>query len=424
MPVRSLCARADEAGELGQERRPFMFRSSSIERLAFQSRLMKPDAVCSSSPGALPASATPLSWRQRVVQPSVVRRLVLAQMVLLLQLWGAMLLWAGSAGTPPQPSSGTWPDSVLVIVPIVVSGMLLVVPAWLAMRVALRPWRQLNGEIAARGPNDLAPISFEPRQQELRPVVQTVNALLGRVRESVQRERSFIADAAHELRTPLAALRVNVDALKDRLTDARSSEQLAAMVQSCDRAARLVGQLLQLMRTDAVDSAAAPQAVALDRLVEECLATLSALARPRGIELQLDAAGPVEVWGDPESLASMIDNLVENAIKFSPPHGTVIVGIEAQDGHAVLSVADQGPGIAPDLRLRVFDRFYRGPGQTQTGSGLGLAIVKAAVERHHGTVSLATGTAGQGLRVVMALPLAVDGSTSAGNLQPSQPSTP
>jgi signal transduction histidine kinase len=404
-----------------------MFRSSTIERSAFQLRLMKPDAVCSSSHGVLPASATPLSWWQRVVQPSVLRRLVLAQMVLLLQLWGALLLWRGSAATPLQPSSGTWLDSGLVIVPmvpIVVSGMLLVIPAWLAMRVALRPWRQLNGEIAARGPHDLAPISFEPRQQELRPVVQSVNALLGRVRQSVQRERSFIADAAHELRTPLAALRVNVDALQDRLTDARSAEQLAAMVQSCDRAARLVGQLLQLMRTDAVDSAAAPQALALDRLVEERLATLSALARPRGIELQLDAAGPVEVWGDPESLASMIDNLVENAIKYSPPHGTVIVGIASRDGHAVLSVADQGPGIAPDLRLRVFDRFYRGPGQTQAGSGLGLAIVKAAVERHHGTVSLATGTAGQGLRVVLALPLAVSDRTSDYLSQRSQPSTP
>lgn len=372
----------------------------------------------------LPVSATPLSWWQRVVQPSVVRRLVLAQMVLLLQLWGAVLLWRSSAGSPAQPSSGTWLDSGLIVVPIVISGMLLVIPAWLAMRVALRPWRQLNDEIAARGPNALTPISFEPRQQELRPVVHAVNALLGRVRDSVQRERSFIADAAHELRTPLAALRVNVDALQDRLTDVRSGEQLVAMVQSCDRAARLVGQLLQLMRTDAVDGAAAPQAVALDRLVEECLATLSALARPRGIELQFDATGPVEVWGDPQSLASMIDNLVENAIKFSPRHGTVTVGIESHDGHAVLSIADQGQGIAPDLRLRVFDRFYRGPGQTQAGSGLGLAIVKAAVERHHGNVSLTTGMAGQGLQVVVALPLAIDGSTSAGKSRPSHPSPP
>ncbi|HSW09250.1 sensor histidine kinase, partial [Aquabacterium sp.] len=259
------------------------------------------------------------------------------------------------------------------------------------------------------------------RQQELRPMVQSVNALLARVRDSVQRERSFIADAAHELRTPLAALRIHVDALQDRLTDARSGEQLDAMVQSCERAARLVGQLLQLTRAEAVDGAAVSQPVALNPLVEECLATLSALARPRGIALQLDAAGPVTVWGDPESLASMIDSLVENAIKYSPPDGSVLVGIASQDGQAVLSVTDQGPGIPPDVRSRVFDRFYRGAGQTQTGSGLGLAIVKAAVQRHHGTVSLASGAAGQGLRVVVALPLAVDGSTSAGLPHPTRP---
>jgi len=358
------------------------------------------------------------SWWQRLVRPSVLRRLVLAQMVLLVQLWGAVLLWAGSANGRPESSTGVLQGS-LVIVPIVISAMLLVVPAWLAMRVALRPWRRVSEEIAARGPIDLMPLAFEPEQQELRPLVHSVNALLMRVRDGVQRERQFIADAAHELRTPLSAMRVNVEALQDRLTDPRSSELLNGIVQSGDRAARLVGQLLQLMRTDAVDAATASQPVSLDRLVQERLATSCALARPRGIELQLDAPEPVDVCGDIESLTSMIDNLVENAIKYSPSPGTVLVSVERRGKHAVMAVADQGPGIAPALRPRVFDRFYRGAGQTQPGSGLGLAIVKAAVERHHGTVSLATGAEGQGLRVVVELPL-VD-KDRADDTDPSRP---
>ena len=192
------------------------------------------------------------------------RRLVLAQMVLLLQLWGAMLLWMGSAISAPGHSRGML-DGGLVIVPIVISAMLLVIPAWLAARVVLRPWRRLNDEIAERGPNDLAPLSFGPRQQELRPLVHSVNALLERVREGAQRERRFIADAAHELRTPLSAMRVNVEALQRRVTDPGSSELLDGMVQSGDRAARLVAQLLRLMRTDAVEDTSAWRPVRLDR---------------------------------------------------------------------------------------------------------------------------------------------------------------
>ena len=207
-----------------------------------------------------------MPWWQRLLQPSVMRRLLVAQVVLLLQLWGALLLWMSSAGSQAGSSAGIF-RSGLVVVPIVISVMLLVIPAWLAIHVALRPWRRVHEEIAARGPGHLAPLTFEPRQQELRPLVHSVNELLGRVREGVQRERQFIADAAHELRTPLAAMRVNVEALQNRVMDERSSELLQGMVQSGSRAARLVAQLLQLMRTDAVDAAAcAFRPIALDQL--------------------------------------------------------------------------------------------------------------------------------------------------------------
>lgn len=350
------------------------------------------------------------------------RRLIVAQMVLLLQLWGAMLLWMQPVASEPGHSRHML-DGGLVIVPIVISAMLLLIPAWLAARVVLQPWRKLSEEIAARGPSDLAPLSFGPRQQELRPLVHSVNALLERVREGAQRERRFIADAAHELRTPLSAMRVNVEALQRRVMDPGASELLDGMVQSGDRAARLVGQLLQLMRTDAVEDTRAWRPVRLDNLVAECLATLSSLPRPRNIELRLDATHPVMVTGDMESLASMIDNVVENAIKYSPSNGTVLVCVKSKEEQAVLTVIDEGPGIAPALHSRVFDRFYRSPGQTQSGSGLGLAIVKAAAEQHRGTVSLATGASGRGLRVTVALPLMFDDTLAGPASHSTSPSS-
>jgi len=239
--------------------------------------------------------------------------------------------------------------------------------------------------------------------------VQSINTLLQRVRDSTTRERSLIADAAHELRTPLAAMRVNVEALKAQSIDSGQRELMGNLLRSNDRATRLVGQLLQLMRSDAVSDAALPVALSLDALVQDRLAMIEGVAHARGVELELACAGEVPVLGERESLVSMVDNLVDNAIKYSPRRTVVKVQVAREQGHAVLRVADQGPGIPPGLRERVFDRFFRSPGQTQSGSGLGLAIVKSVVDKHGGTVALETGAGGRGLLAVVRLPLAVEG---------------
>jgi two-component system sensor histidine kinase QseC len=292
------------------------------------------------------------------------------------------------------------------LLPLVISLPFLVFPAWLSVRLALRPWRQVSKETAERGPADLTPLSYTPPHKELQPLVQSINSLLQRVRDSTSRERSLIADAAHEMRTPLAAMRVNVEALKEQSTDEGQRELMGNLLRSNDRAARLVGQLLQLMRSDAVPDNALPVMLSLDALVQDRLAMIEGLASARGIELELVCEDNVPVLGERESLVSMIDNLVNNAIKYSPAGGTVMVHVAHEGPHALLTVSDQGPGIPAALRERVFDRFFRNPDQTQSGSGLGLAIVKSVVDRHGGEVTLGE-TAEGGLLATVRLPLAM-----------------
>jgi two-component system sensor histidine kinase QseC len=290
------------------------------------------------------------------------------------------------------------------LLPLLISLPLLPLPAWLSIKLALRPWSRVAQEVAARGPQDLRPLTVKPPHRELAAMVDSINALMLRVHQSATRERSFIADAAHELRTPLAAMRVNAEALQGQEQSPVRRELLNGILSSGNRAGRLVGQLLQLMRSDAT-SGEPRAAVALDALLQDRLAALSGLASRAGVELELASAEPVGIEGQRESLESLIDNLVDNAIKYSPAKGTVRVGLSRKEGWALLTVEDDGPGIAPALRERVFDRFFRDPQQTQGGSGLGLAIAASVAAGHGGRIELGDAPGG-GLRAEVLLPLA------------------
>ncbi len=296
----------------------------------------------------------------------------------------------------------------ILVLPLLISLPFLVIPAWLSVRVALRPWRRFSAEIESRGPSDLTPLQFGSSYRELRPVSQAVNALLERMRNSLARERSFIADAAHELRTPLAAMRVNVEALQGHRADARDRELLAGLVRSGERASRLVVQLLGLMRSDADRPGHATERIDLGALAQDRLADLAALAAARRVELELQADTRCLVQGEREGLTSLIDNLVENAIKYSPPDSRVVVRVAHDAAHTSLVVEDSGDGIPEVWRERVFDRFFRAPDQAQPGSGLGLAIVKAVADRHHAHVDLSAGEGGRGLRATVRFPLPRD----------------
>lgn len=328
------------------------------------------------------------------------------------QAWRSRSLVEGSTRVTVLEVGGAWQFFVTInsrgyyLLPLLISLPFLLLPAWLSIRLAMRPWRKVAQEVASRGPQDLRPLAFKPPHGELAALVDNINALLQRVDTSAARERSFIADATHELRTPLAAMRVNVEALQGQASDPRQQELLDGILNSGNRAARLVGQLLQLTRNEVQAEAGERQPQVLDVLLQDRLAALSGLAQASGIELELQASVSLRVPGQRESLVSLIDNLVENAIKYSPRGSSVTVSLHAERSQAVLHVADQGPGIAPALYERVFDRFFRAPQQGQPGSGLGLSIVASVVRQHGGSIQLHRGNGGIGLLVEVRLPLA------------------
>lgn len=295
----------------------------------------------------------------------------------------------------------TFWSSGIVLLPLLISMPLLLLPAWLSIRLALRPFRELTREVAAKGTHNLEPLGFRAVHRELRPLAASIDELLGRLQQGIVRERRFVADAAHELRTPLAALRINVEALRERLPgDAQSDSLLSSLQSSTERAARLVSQLLSLMRSDAVGDTALGTSVCLEDLVQECLAVMSPLARQASVELELASDGAsAAVRGDRESLTSLVNNLVENAIKYSPSGTRVLVEVTSTPEAVELTVSDEGPGIPAELHQRVLERFYRVANQAQAGSGLGLAIVQSVATKLNAALSLGVPAWGYGLAV-------------------------
>nr|WP_233101354.1 hybrid sensor histidine kinase/response regulator [Enterobacter asburiae] len=288
------------------------------------------------------------------------------------------------------------------ILPLLVCFPFLLFPAWLSIRIAMRPWNKVVNEITLRTPDDLSPLKAVPGHRELRQMVDAINDFLARVRESAERERVFIADAAHELRTPLAAMRINVEALQSWVISESQQELLAGVIRSNSRAARLVNQLLLMMHSEArIDTEM--ETVPLTTLIQERMAELEPLASARRIELEFFAEDDIWIPGVRERLVSLIDNLIENAVKYSPEGGRIQVDVCTSDGFARLRVSDAGPGIPVELRERVFDRFFRDPNQVQSGSGLGLAIVKAVAQQHNSSVNLSTSAEG-GLMVTVDFP--------------------
>jgi two-component system, OmpR family, sensor histidine kinase QseC len=270
---------------------------------------------------------------------------------------------------------------------------------WLATRRALEPLDAVAAQIASRQPERLHALAPASAPQEIRPLVEAINDLFGRVDKTLESERRFTADAAHELRTPLAALATQAQvALRARDADERQ-HAIDQLIAGSRRAARLVDQLLTLARLDP-DAPRPTDTVKLDRLAEEVCAAHGGQALLKNITLELDAM-PVIVIGNADMLRVLLRNLVDNALRYTPNGGQVTVAITP----GRLSVSDSGPGIPAEERQRVFDRFRRLAGQETEGSGLGLSIVARIAEMHGATIGLAGGADGRGLQVEVVFPL-------------------
>ena len=282
---------------------------------------------------------------------------------------------------------------------------LLMLVVWWVVSVSLAPVSRVRRQLAERQADGLSEVSEAGLPDEVRPLVQELNQLFGRVRQAFEAQKSFVADAAHELRSPLAALKLQAQSLKRASDDAARELAVSRLTAGIERATRLVEQLLVLARQQAnAATGARPQSLSLAEVVRLAVAYAASAAQARRVDLGLNHVDDGEIVGHPDALRILVGNLVDNAVKYTPPGGTVDLEIRTAPDRVLLSVDDSGPGIPEQDRERVLDRFYRVAGREATGSGLGLAIVKSIAELHGATLSLNTSPLLGGLRVEVTFP--------------------
>jgi two-component system OmpR family sensor kinase len=292
------------------------------------------------------------------------------------------------------------------VLPVALLGLLLMLAVWAVIDRSLAPVERLRRHVAARPADDLSPLGEGGLPQEVRPLVRDLNLLFGRVREALHAQQRFVADAAHELRSPLTALRLQVQALRREPSGPAREAAVARLEDGIGRAIALVTQLLALAREESAETGPAT-AVPLEDLCREAVSDLLPLAQARRIDLGLEAAGmeAARVTGEPDSLRTLLRNLLDNAVKYTPEGGRVDIVLERPPGGGVLlAVEDSGPGIPEAEREDVFDRFKRGGAQDVPGSGLGLSIVAAVARRHGAHVRLDRSARLGGLRVEVRFP--------------------
>ena len=271
----------------------------------------------------------------------------------------------------------------------------VLLPIWLAVSRGLRPLRQLSERIAGRSPEDLAPIGIEPRYEELKPLVVALDTLLAQLLRKLDNEQTFLATVAHELRTPLAVINAQATVLAKAANEQERLEAEQRMNAAIVRHSHLVHQLLVLARMETAQPADIAE-VDLAMLAREEIGNFVPAALAREIEISLEAPEILLCALEVPAFQSTLQNLLDNAIRYGREGGRIVVELRRCDDVLTLAVSDDGPGIADGDRLRVFERFYRGPTQNRSGAGLGLTIVKRAAARMGGEIRLSSGQDGRG----------------------------
>jgi two-component system OmpR family sensor kinase len=291
-----------------------------------------------------------------------------------------------------------------LLIPVLIVLPILGLVGWWIVGRGLAPISTTAVALASRDPNSLDPLASDGLPIELRPLVDALNGLLGKLAQSFDVQRRFAADAAHELRTPLTALTLQVQMAQRATTEAERERALGRLEEGVKRASRLVQQLLTMARLDPQASEHPFTDVDLSALAASVVEEFRPLADQRSIELKLDANPSVAV-GQEDALRILLNNLVDNAIRYTPAGGTATVscGTAIEHNEATLEVNDSGPGIPLDQRSRAFDRFFRGDVPAGSGTGLGLAIARQIVALHRGRIELDSSKFG-GLRVEVGLP--------------------
>jgi two-component system OmpR family sensor kinase/two-component system sensor histidine kinase QseC len=282
-----------------------------------------------------------------------------------------------------------------VVVPLVFLLPIMIVCVTWIVQSGLHPLRFVTAEVQRRDAGSLTPLSTTRLPLEIEPLVAELNRLLARLNDAFAAQRDFVADAAHELRSPLTSLRLQLQLLDRAPSEQARLEAREMLGAAVERAIHLVEQLLTLARIDPQEPGLNFQLQELEPIAAQAIADCHALAIARHVEMSLQAESSLRVRGDREALRILIRNLVDNAVRYTPEEGVVQVGCRAApDGGVLLEVADSGPGIQPADRERAFARFYRLNTTRESGTGLGLAIVKAIAQRHGASVTLDSGAPG------------------------------
>ncbi len=293
--------------------------------------------------------------------------------------------------------------AIQLILPFLILLPILAWLLWMTVGYGLAPLRRVAREVHSRDEHFLDSIEESNVPEEVQPLVHALNRLFGELKASLEKERRFTSDAAHELRTPLAALKTHAQLARSSANPEDRDRSLAQLTRGVDRASHVVDQLLALARLEPGAQLSTPhfQALDLHQVVVDEVAGLAMMAAEKNIELSVDDPGSMQMQGDAVALSMLVRNLIDNAIRYTPEQGRVEIGFSADPQQLAFHVTDSGPGIAEQDREKIFQRFYRGEGTHQSGCGIGLSIVKRIAEIHRARIDLEN--AG-GLRVTVSFP--------------------
>ncbi|MFA6972995.1 MAG: ATP-binding protein [Gallionella sp.] len=277
--------------------------------------------------------------------------------------------------------------------PLLISLPLLAVLLWIAVARGLQPLVRLTAEVEQREPDNLAPLDAGAAPAEVLPLIERLNRLFVRMEVSLQKERRFTADAAHELRTPVAGIKAQAQVARAASSDAERMHALDNAILGCDRAAHLIEQLLTLARIDNLGDDLT-EGCPLRRIAAEVIAEIAPNALKQNVRLELTDGDEMSVQGNPLLLRVLLRNLIDNAVHHTSAGTRVQIGVTQQLGQTYLSVSDNGPGIPEAELAKVLERFYRPVGSSASGSGLGLSIVSRIAEIHHAELKIVPGQEG------------------------------
>lgn len=337
-----------------------------------------------------------------------------SQITILKRRWRLLVLWDPSHEFMIQiaePLRGREHLANQIVIHMLLPSVALAIPlipllVWFMVNTGLKPLRQLRRAVVELSADQLEPLPADTVPLEIRPLIIALNDLFRRLQDSIEAERRFTADAAHELRTPLAALRTQAQVAL-RCDDPHDREHALRQLQTgVDRATHLIEQLLTLARLDPEEAGTRHDLILIHALAAECLATAAIQAENKKIELVLNGNPGLRLTGHAGHLTILFRNLLDNAIRYSPPHSTVIFQYHASGQQTiVIQIRDNGPGIAEKEQARVLERFYRISGTGQRGTGLGLSIVQRIATHHRATMTMVNNpTPQQGLTVQLTFP--------------------